>query len=218
MVLEHAHGFGLGLVSGPEPRTWDSFALTGSDQLAWNLMQALWPGSWKVKSRGDGAESNYLVPSPFGDSFDILSERNFTEALHHYRVFVTAGNISLGAAEISALANWTAAGGTLVVFASQVAAPADATRLIGAKLSDEAATLQPRINVVRDLETLWQNKSSEATNASRPFCVAQQLAGKAWYRPLFKTNNRLVPTGPLFKNQSFANCCHSVSLSESVRT
>ena len=147
-------------------------------------MQALWPGSWKIKSRGDGAESNYLVPSPFGDSFDILSERNFTDALHHYRVLVTAGNVSLGAAEISALANWTAAGGTLVVFASQVAAPADAARLIGAKLSDEPATLQPRLEVVRDLETLWQNMSSDAMNTSRPFCVAQQSDGKAWYRPL----------------------------------
>ena len=180
MVLEHAHGFGLGLVSGAEPKTWDSFALTGSDHLAWNLMQALWPGSWKIQSRGDGAESNYLVPSPFGDSFDILSERNFTDALHLYRVFVTAGNVSMGASQISLLENFTAAGGTVVVFASQIAAPADGVRLFGAKLSDDSPELRPKFHLVRDVETLWQNKSAPTTNVSQPFCVAQSN-GQAWY-------------------------------------
>jgi hypothetical protein len=56
------------------PLVWNFFQLTGTDKVAWQLMQVMFPGSWKIKSRGALAESNYLVPSPYGDSFDVLNE------------------------------------------------------------------------------------------------------------------------------------------------
>ena len=175
IILEHAHGFGLSLNNDP-PMTWGSFVLGGADRVAWSLMQDLWPGSWRIKSRGPGAENNYLVPSPYGDSFDILSEHGFTEALDLYRVVVAAGNVSLGAAELAALQQWVSTAGSAVIFASQLAV--DATTLIGATLT--TADLRPKLSVVRDLETGWQNHSK--TNDTAPFCVSQSAkAGAAWY-------------------------------------
>ena len=101
--------------------------------MAWDLLQALWPNSWHIET-----ESNYLVgcnctstpvahdlwvyfdrlrvvSAPYGDSFDILAEEDFTHALSMYRVAMLAGEVSLGVLEIAALHAWAATeGGTIV--------------------------------------------------------------------------------------------------------
>ena len=65
IVLEHAHGFGLGLVDNDAPLAWNQFPLTGADELAWGLLQGLWPGSWKIEVHGPKAESKIVILSRF---------------------------------------------------------------------------------------------------------------------------------------------------------
>jgi hypothetical protein len=165
VVLEHAHGFGLSLVSSA-PKTWGTFPLSGPEVVAWDLLNALWPNSWDIKT-----ESNYLVGSPYGDSFDILAEHNFTQALPLYRVATLAGGVSLGADEVMALHEWATGGGTLVLFASQLSV--DGTTLIGASLGEEVPIGQ--IHSVKDLETGWMNASSATAKIPpKPFCAPQK--------------------------------------------
>ena len=205
IVLEHAHGFGLGLVDNDAPLAWNQFPLTGSDEVAWGLLQNLWPGSWKIEVHGSKAENNYLVPSPYGDTFDVLAEEHFTSALDLYRVVMTAGNVSLGSTELAALRTWVAGGGTSVVFASQLAA--DATSFVGAKLG--ATTMQPRVASVRDAETGWMNATTSGSSATtKPFCASQSAkANSAWY---IKTGGDPATATGWGKG---AKCCRSTRVS-----
>lgn len=66
------------LSTGAQPTTWGMFPLNISEAVAWELLQEVWPNSWRVKTQGPLAESNYLVPSPYGDAFDVLAEANVT--------------------------------------------------------------------------------------------------------------------------------------------
>ena len=71
VVLERAHGFGVGLTATWRgyPSTWNgAFRLSASEEIAWALLQALWPGSWFPPAD----EVLYQVPSPYGDSFDMV--------------------------------------------------------------------------------------------------------------------------------------------------
>jgi hypothetical protein len=148
------------------------------------LIQDLWPRSWNIKSRGVGAESNYLVPSPYGDIFDILEEKASIATLPLYRAAVFAGNVSLGNQELAQLASWVNGGGTAVIFASQlrVTAASITTSLVGAKLNNQVHST-PAIAKVSDLETGW-TRESIATEApmigglfvQAPFCVPQSKA------------------------------------------
>ena len=174
VILPHAHGYGLGLVSGPRPKAWAHFDLTGTDQVAWQLLQALWPGSWTIKSTGVAAESNYLVSSPFGDSFDVLNEANSIKTLPLYRAAVFTGNVTLGSAEIVTLREWVQEGGTAIIFASQLstAAGAATASLVGASLQGQD-NLTSKLVAVTDLETGWTQRrrsySRADSDADPPF-------------------------------------------------
>ena len=59
-----------------------------SEQLAWSLLETIWPGSFNLQTQGERAEENYLVAGPFGDTWDVLAEPNFTKSLSMYRLSV----------------------------------------------------------------------------------------------------------------------------------
>ena len=153
-------------MAGAKPLAWNYFDLTGTDQVAWQLLQALWPGSWKIKSRGAAAESNYLVSSPFGDTFDVLNEANSIKALPLYRAAIFTGNVTLGSAEVLRLKEWVLAGGTAVVFASQLstAGRSAAASLVGASLQGQDNSTSKLI-AVTDLETGWTQRRREPPSA-----------------------------------------------------
>ena len=232
VVLPHAHGYGLSLVSGPEPLAWNHFPLTGQDRVAWQLIQAVFPGSWTVKTRGQQAESNYLVPSPYGDVFDVLNERGSIAALALYRVAFMAGNVSLGSMDVlTQLGAWVRQGGTAVVFASQLgaasggggggsaAAAAAAAALIGAELGGQVNVSCSSFHTVTDVETGWthsrssmaitkDNTHSAGSGNTAPFCVPEATAGLPPYYiktggdPSFKVG---------WKKQSLWDRCCEVS-------
>jgi hypothetical protein len=198
VVLPHAHGYGLGLVNGGKPLAWNYFDLTGTDQVAWQLLQTLWPGSWKIKSRGLGAESNYLVSSPYGDAFDVLNEANSIAALQLYRAAVFTGNVTFSsAAEILALKSWVEKGGTAVIFASQMgsadgssANSAAAASLVGARLQGQVnLNVSSKLVSVQDMETGWIQRRSGPppgsaagpNGTSAPFCAPQTAANTPPY-------------------------------------
>jgi hypothetical protein len=184
VVLEHAHGFGLSLV-GNAPNTWGTFPLSGPEVVAWDLLQALWPDSWRITT-----EANYLVGSPYGDSFDILAEHNFTQALHMYRVAMLAGEVSIGAVEVTALHEWASLGGTLVMFASQLSG-VDGAELIGAALGGVESV---EIKSVKDLDTGWVNASSDGSaNRRKPFCAPQTVS----VQRALNSNRNTVEMSPL---------------------
>eukprot|EP01052_Picozoa_sp_SAG31_P010194 SAG31_NODE_550_length_14214_cov_3.054269_6_plen_477_part_00 len=184
IVLPHAHGYGLGLVDGPSAKAWNFFPLTGTDRVAWLLIQNLFPGSWKIKSKGADAESNYLVPSPYGDIFDILNERGSIAALPLYRAVVFTGNVTLGDNEVSQLQSWIQKGGTAMVFASQFqsSSQAVASSFLGAILQ---RNVHVALKNVSDIETGWHHATDSSLlphhGVQAPFCVPQSTRNSPPY-------------------------------------
>ena len=197
IVLEHAHGFGVSLIAEwrGRPTTWNgSFRLSASEEIAWALLQALWPGSFFQLPN----EVLYQVPSPFGDSFDMVLEHgNWSDSLaaSHYRVAMLAGEVQLPGDAAATLSRWVRAGGTAVLFPSQLqGASAEAMReLVGAQLQKGGPQPLPaQIATVVDVEDGWRHNRSapapspfdqppaapENGNKPAPFCVP---ANSSWY-------------------------------------
>eukprot|EP01043_Picozoa_sp_COSAG02_P037437 COSAG02_NODE_2807_length_7985_cov_659.432412_8_plen_639_part_00 len=196
IVLEHAHGFGVSLISlwRGQPTTWNgSFRLSASESIAWALLQALWPGSWFQPAN----EVLYQVPSPFGDSFDMVLENgNWSGnlAASHYSVAILAGEVQLSGDAAAELTRWVRMGGTVVLFPSQLkgASAAAIQELVGAQLQEGGPKPLPTpIATIVDVEDGWRhNRSAPAPSPfdpkppthngtqSAPFCVQ---ANTAWY-------------------------------------
>ena len=181
IVLERAHGFGVGLTAlwRGKPTTWNGlFDLTGPEEVAWELLQELWPGSWFHQAMGTGAASgdeiDYQTPSPFGDSFDFLLEHGDVGAAlaaSRYSVAVMAGEVELGDAAIARLLPWVKDGRTAVIFASQLlrASTAAAESIMGAQLTPGGPTASPRLLSALDEETGWgHDRSAPAPSPFAP--------------------------------------------------
>lgn len=173
MVMEHAHGFGVQTLNEP-PLAWASFPLSPPELLAWSLLQELWPGSFHIQEAGDKAESNYMVAAPFGDTWDVLAEVNFTQSLSMYRVAVLGGDVSLDPGHMAELMQWVEQGGVLMAFASQFRAVEGHDYLIGVKLGANDSLVSVGGGFV-DHETKWHSTTPSVAD-HRPFCSPQTAA------------------------------------------
>ena len=221
IVLEHAHGFGVSLTAiwRGHPSTWNgSFRLSASEEIAWALLQALWPGSWFPPPD----EVLYQVPSPFGDSFDMVLENgNWSGSLaaSHYAVAILAGEVQLSGDAAATLIRWARSGGTVVLFPSQLQGASTATteELVGAQLQKGGPQPLPaQISTVVDVESGWRhNRSAPASSPfdppppppplngtqPAPFCVP---ANKAWY---IKTGGNASVKGGWDGGRTNDKCC-----------
>ena len=93
MLLEYYHGLGLGSWYLPEgtARCWDWVPMGESERETLQLLEAIWPGAFEVMGRD---ESQYLVPTPMGDTVDVLLEDASLETLQGYEVLIFSGEIA----------------------------------------------------------------------------------------------------------------------------
>ena len=73
VIVDFYHGLGLGTWNRPvgQEVSWNHFALDGAQQSTLGLLDAFWPGSFRVSS---ASEANYIVNGPVGDTVDVLAD------------------------------------------------------------------------------------------------------------------------------------------------
>ena len=180
IVMDHNHGMGLGWWE--TGLTWDTFALDASRLFTKSLYSTIWPQSFSVGWSLPGAnESQYMVPSPFGDSFDVLLENAPTSLFSSYRAIIATGDLANSPALQTALGSYVNAGGILVLDSTAPAAPYLAA-VIGAALPQPLGTLTSSqavqysvgagfVVVIKDM-TQWNHVLTIVSNAVYPFTIA----------------------------------------------
>ena len=179
IVMDHDHGMGLGWWE--EGLTWDTFPLDTSRLFTKNLFDTIWPQSFSVGwSLPDADESQYMVPSPFGDSFDVLLENAPTAMLSNYRALIVTGDLADNPTLIAALASYVDSGGIVVLDSTAPAAPflsaivgTTTAQPLGELTSDQAVQYSIGAGFVVEIGdmTQWGPVLAAVTNATVPFTI-----------------------------------------------
>ena len=177
--MDHDHGMGLGWWE--EGLTWDTFPLDTSRLFTKNLFDTIWPQSFSVGwSLPDADESQYMVPSPFGDSFDVLLENAPTAMLSNYRALIVTGDLADNPTLIAALASYVDSGGIVVLDSTAPAAPflsaivgTTTAQPLGELTSDQAVQYSIGAGFVVEIGdmTQWGPVLAAVTNATVPFTI-----------------------------------------------
>lgn len=118
IVTDFYHGLGLGTWSKPPGQevSWNHFPLGDAQRATLGLLEAFFPGSFKVTS---ASEANYMVNGPVGDTVEVLADLDdpATQALlASYRVVLLSGDVHWTPQWKSAVWNgFLASGGWLVL-------------------------------------------------------------------------------------------------------
>ena len=120
IIMDIYHGMGLSWWNSG--LNWDTFSLDTSRLFTKSLHETLWPNSWSV---GGGNESGYLVPTPFGDSFDVYLENMSASILltYGYKVVIATGHLANNQTLIGILKAFVNSGGVLVLDSTTYALP-----------------------------------------------------------------------------------------------
>jgi hypothetical protein len=110
----------MGLDWWADNTEWETFPIDTSRNFAKNLYLALWPTSFYVQG---GNESQYMVPTPYGDSFDVLLENAPTSLFANYRAIIATGHLANNPNLISSLATFVNGGGILVLESTSYTEP-----------------------------------------------------------------------------------------------
>ena len=94
-------------------KAFGKFAYNSGDQMTYNLVDMIWPGTWAVESNGN--ETGALSNGPYGDSFDFLLQNASQEVLNTYPAIILSGDITLSSAEVERYKAYVKQGGTLVL-------------------------------------------------------------------------------------------------------
>lgn len=112
LVLDYYHGSYSGLLNDAK-KSFATFDYTEGDEMTWNLMNMIWPGGWVVQDTSD--ETDTLINSPYGDSFDVLLQNASQEVLNSYPALVLSGDIKLSSKEVKLYTEYVNQGGILVM-------------------------------------------------------------------------------------------------------
>ena len=180
ILMDHDHGMGLGWWE--TSLTWDTFPLDTSRLFTKNLYQTIWPQSFSVGWSLPGAnESQYMVPSPFGDSFDVLLENAPASLFSSYRAIIATGDLANSATLLASLGSYVNAGGILVLDSTAPAAPY-VSGIVGAGAPEPLGTLTTSqavqykvgagfVVVINDM-TQWNHVLAIVSNATSPFTIS----------------------------------------------
>ncbi len=106
VVTGYYHGLGLGTWSRPPGQevSWNHFPITGAPRSTLALLDALWPGSFRVWDT-PLSESRYLVDSAVGNTVDVLvdvASQLSLETLLRYNVLYLSGDVNVSADTVKA--------------------------------------------------------------------------------------------------------------------
>jgi hypothetical protein len=125
-------------------KIWGKFPYEKGDYLIDAMFRMVWPGyedcSYLRNERG------FLTPTPFGDLFDVLTNRCHPEVLRQYAAVMLLGDVEMTPAAVAHLVDFLRAGGDLIVDARQAKALPDG--LAGVRFGQPATGL-----LTRDLAT-----------------------------------------------------------------
>ncbi|MCC7493101.1 MAG: LamG domain-containing protein [Fimbriimonadaceae bacterium] len=122
VVLDFHHGWNMPrhLYRSDRYKIWGKFAYEPGDYGLDNLFRLIWPGYQDASYLRN--ERGFLTPTPFGDSFDVVTNRCHPAILRQYRALLLAGEVELTPEFVAALRAFVAGGGDLLLDAQHAAA------------------------------------------------------------------------------------------------
>jgi len=107
------------LYRGDRYRVWGKLPYEKGDHLIDNVFRQVWPGyedcSYLRNERG------FITPTPYGDLFDVLTNRAHPEVLRQYTSIMLLGDVELGPETAAGLGAFVRSGGDLWLDASHAA-------------------------------------------------------------------------------------------------
>lgn len=135
-ILDFYHGWNppRHLYRGDQYKIWGKLPYEKGDYLIDNIFRMVWPGyedcSYLRNERG------FITPTPYGDIFDVLTNRCHPDVLKQYRSLMLLGEVEMTPAVVRNLTGFVRAGGDLILEARQASAlPA---RLTGVQAGGQA--------------------------------------------------------------------------------
>jgi len=114
------------LYRGDKYKVWGKLPYEKGDHLADNVFRMVWPGyedcSYLRNERG------FLTPTPYGDCFDVITNRCHPDVLSQYTSIVLLGDVELPPDVVGHLGAFVRAGGDLILDAPRA-------RILGAELA-----------------------------------------------------------------------------------
>jgi hypothetical protein len=122
------------LYRGDKYKIWGKFPYEKGDYLVDGLFRAIWPGyedcSYLRNERG------FLTPTPYGDIFDVITNRCHPSILKQYQCVMLLGEVEMAPEVVAGLVEFVRGGGDLVLDAGSARSlPGE---LVGMKLGDQA--------------------------------------------------------------------------------
>lgn len=136
LMLDFYNGWNMPrhLYRGDRYKIWGKFPYEKSDYLIDSVFRMIWPGyedaSYLRNERG------FVTPTPFGDLFDVITNRCHAEVLKQYSAVMLLGDVEMTPDVVLRLSAYVQAGGDLVTDARHARAlPAELT---GVRFGPEA--------------------------------------------------------------------------------
>jgi hypothetical protein len=114
LMLDFYNGWNMPrhLYRGDQYKIWGKFPYEKGDYLIDGLFRTIWPGyedaSYLRNERG------FVTPTPFGDLFDVITNRCHPEILKQYPAVMLLGDVELSLDVVKRLGDYVRAGGDLV--------------------------------------------------------------------------------------------------------
>ncbi len=115
LMLDFYNGWNMPrhLYRGDTYKIWGKFPYEKQDYLADGLFRLIWPGyedcSYLRNERG------FLTPTPYGDIFDVITNRCHPSVLKQYSCVMLLGNVEMTSDVVNNLTEFVSSGGDLVV-------------------------------------------------------------------------------------------------------
>lgn len=115
LMLDFYHGWNMPrhLYRGDRYKIWGKFPYEKGDYLVDGLFRMIWPGyedtSYLRNERG------FLTPTPFGDSFDVLTNRCHPSVLNQYTAIMLLGDVEMTPELVRNLVDFVRRGGDLLL-------------------------------------------------------------------------------------------------------
>lgn len=119
IMLDFYHGWNMPrhLYRGDMYKIWGKFSYEKGDYAIDGLFRMIWPGyedcSYLRNERG------FLTPTPYGDIFDVVTNRCPPEVLNQYAAVMLMGDVEMTPALVKNLTAFAAQGGDVLLTASQ---------------------------------------------------------------------------------------------------
>lgn len=143
LVLDFYNGWNMPrhLYRADKYKIWGKFPYEKGDYLIDGLFRMIWPGyedcSYLRNERG------FLTPTPYGDLFDVVTNRCHPSILSQYHTLMLLGDVELTAGFIATLERFVQGGGDLLLDARH--AKTLPAALTGVRFTDEAKACRARL-------------------------------------------------------------------------